>query len=186
MSRFYDNSNGNLSDWPISEDSRQRVTVAYRMKIVRTKKSTLYDVRTQRTFYRRSPRNLMRMIPGIAASWKAPYREIRRLWSISYFFFCHHKSDVNCSPEGNSMIEKVLQIALTYLSQLLYEVTRISSAHPHTRQKIYRSHIEWISFISNNSSISFNRSLWIYRSKTVNFIILRVKKKWTIVRLRTF
>lgn len=86
MSRFYDNSDGNLGDWPISEDSRQRVTVAYRMKIVRTKKSTLYDVRAQRTFHRRSPRNLMRMILGIAASWKASCREIRRFWSISYFF----------------------------------------------------------------------------------------------------
>lgn len=59
---FY-NSSGNLDDWPISEDSRQRVTVAYRMKIVRTKKSTLYDIRAQRTFDRKSPRNLMRMIP---------------------------------------------------------------------------------------------------------------------------
>lgn len=67
--------------------------------------------------------------PGIA-SWKAPCREIRRLSDrYFFFFFCYHKSNVNCSPGSNSMIEKVLQIALTYLSPLLSEVARAFSAH---------------------------------------------------------
>lgn len=85
LSRFY-NSNGNLGDWPISEDSRQRVTVVYRMKILRTKKSTLYDVRAQRTFDWKSPRNLMRMIPRYRRQLEgAVSRNKVPLWSIFFY-----------------------------------------------------------------------------------------------------
>lgn len=88
-------------------------------------RSSSANVRSEvsKEFNANDPRSL-----SIAASWKAPCREIRRL-SDRYFFFRYHKSDVNCSPGSNSMIEKVLQIALTYLSPLLCELARVFSAH---------------------------------------------------------
>jgi len=78
---------GNLGDWPISEDSRQRVTVAYRMKIVRTKKSTLYDVRANvpsevsEEFNANDPR-YRRQLERVVSRNKAPLIDILFFLSI--------------------------------------------------------------------------------------------------------
>lgn len=82
-----------------------------------------------------SPRNLMRMIPRYRCQLEGAVSRYKAPPLIDIFFFCYHKSDVNCSPGSNSMIEKVLQIALTYLSPLLYEVAHVFSAHILIRNK---------------------------------------------------
>lgn len=106
---------GISGDWPIPEDSRRRVTVAYRMKIARTKKSTLYDVGALVNVPSEVSEEFNANDPGYRRQSEGVVSRNKRRPIDILFFFHRHKSDVKCSPESNSMIEKLLQIAVTYL-----------------------------------------------------------------------